>query len=73
MALPIIGQDLNEGKTYLDNKQYHKAVEYFSHILESAPNNVAALNGLAEGQHRSGDPMTGIRNYQKSKNPEQDC
>ena len=50
----------------LENKQYHQAVKFFSEFLINNPKNVEALNGLAEGQHRSGDPMTAILTYQKS-------
>ena len=50
----------------LENKQYHQAVKFFSEFLINNPENVEALNGLAEGQHRSGDPMTAISTYQKS-------
>ena len=50
----------------LENKQYHQAVKFFSEFLINNPENVEALNGLAEGQHRSGDPMTAILTYQKS-------
>ena len=67
------GQDLTEGQDLLQNGRYHDAVKFFSSILQSYPENPAVLNGLAEGQHRSGDPMTAIENYKKSLaiNPQQ--
>ena len=67
------GQDLTEGQDLLNNGQYHDAVKFFSSILKSYPENPGVLNGLAEGQHRIGDPMTAIENYKKSLaiNPKQ--
>ena len=67
------GQDLTEGQDLLQNGRYHDAVKFFSSILQSYPDNPAVLNGLAEGQHRTGDPMTAIENYKKSLaiNPQQ--
>ena len=66
LLLPLGGQDLTEGQQLLQDGRYHDAVKYYSTILQSYPGNTAVLNGLAEGQHRSGDPMTAIKNYKKS-------
>ena len=66
LLLPLGGQDLTEGQQLLQDGRYHDAVKYYSTILKSYPGNTAVLNGLAEGQHRSGDPMTAIKNYKKS-------
>ena len=66
-------QDLTKGQDFLKKGQYNDAVIFFSRILQSYPENPAVLNGLAEAQHRSGDPMTAIENYKKSLalNPKQ--
>ncbi len=67
------GQDLTKGQDFLKNGQYHDAVKFFSGIIKTYPKNPDVLNGLAEGQHRTGDPMTAIENYKKSLaiNPQQ--
>ena len=52
----------------LDNRQYHDAMNFFSKILETHSTNIDAINGFAEGQHRSGDPMNAIKSYEKSLN-----
>ena len=64
---------MTEGQDLLKNGQYHDAVKFFSGILKTSPKNPDVLNGLAEGQHRTGDPMTAIENYKKSLaiNPQQ--
>ena len=66
LSIPLLSQELSQGQLMLENKQYHQAVKFFSEFLINNPENVEALNGLAEGQHRSGDPMTAILTYQKS-------
>ena len=66
LLLPLSAQDLTEGEQLLQGGRYHDAMKYYSTILQSYPGNTAVLNGLAEGQHRSGDPMTAIKNYKKS-------